>query len=70
MDSEPVEEDEAPAESPKQTINADVKALAQQIADECSALVSGIETLDANNWFEHANKLDALNSQLQALLVD
>lgn len=50
-------------------IHPDVLALAQQISDEASQLVSGVETLDANNWLAHADKIDALNNQLQALLL-
>lgn len=51
-------------------MNEDVKALAQQIADETAKLVAAIETLDANQWLTHADKLDSLNSQLQGLITE
>ena len=50
-------------------VNADVKALALQIVEETNALIAGVETLDANNWLSHADKLESLNGQLQALVV-
>lgn len=63
MDSEPV------TTSPASTIYPDVLQLVQAITDEVNALVVGVESLDANNWLTSADKIDALNSQLQALLI-
>jgi hypothetical protein len=50
-------------------LHPDVLALTQKISDKASQLVSQVETLDANNWLTIADEIDALNSQLQAMLV-
>jgi hypothetical protein len=55
--------------APAQDIHPDVLELAQKIADETAKLVQGVETLDAANWLSSADKIDALNSQLQALII-
>lgn len=55
--------------TPAAEIHPDVLKLAQDIVDETEALVSDVETLDANKWLSHADKLDTLNKQLQALLL-
>lgn len=55
--------------TPAAEIHPDVLKLAQDIVDETEALVSDVETLDANKWLAHADKLDTLNQQLQALLL-
>lgn len=58
---------EAPV--PASDIHPDVLELAQKITDEADALVQGLESMDANNWMAAADKIDALNSQLQNLLL-
>jgi hypothetical protein len=63
VDSQPVTTELASA------IHPDILKLAQQIVDETEALVSDVETLDANKWLSHADKLDSLNHQLQNLLI-
>lgn len=55
--------------APASEIHPDVLELAQKICDEAAELVEGVETLDANNWLDHADKIDALNSQLQHLII-
>lgn len=50
-------------------LHPDVVKLAQQIVDEVEALVADVETLDANKWLAHADKIDSLNVQLQSMLV-
>lgn len=50
-------------------IHPDVLDLAQRIVDETNELVATVETLDANLWLSHADKIDVLNKQLQALLI-
>ena len=55
--------------APASDIHPDVAGLAQQIVDETNALVADVETLDANKWLHHADKLDSLNQQLQNLLI-
>ena len=55
--------------APASDIHPDVLNLAQQIVDEVSALVASVETLDATVWLTHADKIDSLNNQLQALLI-
>jgi len=54
---------------PASDIHPDVLDLAQKITDKVDELVTGVESLDANNWLSAADQIDALNSQLQALLV-
>lgn len=61
--------DSQPVTSSASDIHPDVLDLAQAIADETTKLVADVETLDANKWLAHADKIDALNSQLQALLI-
>jgi hypothetical protein len=51
-------------------VNPDVLNLAQQIVDKVNELVEGVESLDANNWLSLADDIDALNAQLQGLLVE
>jgi hypothetical protein len=63
MDSQPM------TVTPASDLHPDVLALVQQISDEAGKLVAGIETLDANNWFPHADKIDSLNNQLQSLMI-
>jgi len=60
MDSQPVA---------ASTIHPDVLHLAQQIVDETRLMVEKVETLDANQWFPHADKIEQLNTQLQGLLL-
>jgi hypothetical protein len=55
--------------SPASDIHPDVLDLAQAITDEVNTLVAGVESLDANKWLTSADKIDALNSQLQALII-
>lgn len=55
--------------TPASDVHPDVLQLAQAIVDEVHTLVTGIESLDANNWLTSADKIDALNSQLQSLLI-
>lgn len=50
-------------------IHPDVLAIAQEIVNETHALVLDVETLDANKWLTHADKIDSLNTQLQSLLI-
>lgn len=50
-------------------IHPDVAGLAQDIVDEVELLVADVETLDATKWLVHADKIDTLNQQLQALLI-
>jgi len=50
-------------------IHPDITGLAQQIVDKVHELVAAVETLDANKWLNYADDIDALNSQLQALLI-
>jgi hypothetical protein len=68
MDSQPVTE--TPQAVPASDIHPDVLDLAQSLTDKVNELVAGVETLDANNWLSKADEIDALNSQLQALLVE
>lgn len=56
--------------APASEIHPDMLNLAQQIVDKVNELVAGVESLDANNWLSLADDIDALNSQLQALLVE
>jgi hypothetical protein len=55
--------------APASDIHPDVLGLAQQITDKVDELVQGVESLDANNWLSLADDIDALNSQLQALII-
>lgn len=55
--------------APASEIHPDVLHLTQQIVDKVNKLVSGVETLDANNWLALADEIDALNNQLQALII-
>ena len=55
--------------APASEIHKDVAELAQAIVDETEKLVADVETLDANKWLVHADKLDVLNQQLQGLLI-
>jgi hypothetical protein len=64
MDSQPMSDTASASD-----IHPDVLELAQKIADETAKLVQGVETLDAANWLSSADKIDALNSQLQALII-
>ena len=50
-------------------IHPDVLKIAQAICDKVHELTLQVETLDANNWLKLADEIDALNSQLQALLI-
>lgn len=61
---------ETPETAPASDVHPDVVELAQQIVDMTHELVSAVETLDANNWLSYADKLDALNSQLQSLIIE
>ena len=54
---------------PASEIHPDVLELAQKIADLTHELVLQVETLNAENWLTLADKIDAANSQLQALLI-
>lgn len=54
---------------PASDVHPDVLALAQKISDKTAALVNGVDTLDANNWLPIADEIDALNSQLQSMLI-
>jgi len=64
MDSQPMSQN-----APASEIYPDVADLAQQIVDKVKELVAGVETLDANNWLSLADQIEALNLQLQAVLV-
>lgn len=55
---------------PASDIHPDVLDLAQDIVNKTNELVAGVESLDANNWLTKADEIDALNSQLQALLIE
>jgi len=55
--------------APASDIHPDVADLAQKIVDKVNDLVKGVESLDANNWLSYADEIDALNSQLQSLLI-
>lgn len=55
--------------APASDIHPDVTELAQKIVDKVNELVSGVETLDANNWLQSADEIDILNQQLQALII-
>ena len=59
----------APAPVKAAEIYPDVADLAQKIVDKTNELVTGVESLDANNWLSLADDIDSLNSQLQALLI-
>lgn len=50
-------------------INDDVRDLAQRIVDKVDELVAAVETLDGNKWLTLADQIDALNFQLQNVLV-
>jgi outer membrane murein-binding lipoprotein Lpp len=56
--------------TPASDIHADVLDLAQKIVDKVNELVANVETLDANKWLGLADDIDALNNQLQALLIE
>jgi hypothetical protein len=60
---------EAPDNPAASDIHPDVLEVVQKIVDLVSDLVSGVETLDANNWLDKADKIDALNNQLQGMLL-
>lgn len=55
--------------TPASDIHPDVLDLAQQITDKVNELVDQVETLDGNNWLNLADQIDALNNQLQDLLL-
>lgn len=57
------------SQSTVKDIDADVMELAQKITDKVSQLVDAVETLDGNKWLGFADQIDALNSQLQNLIL-
>ena len=54
---------------PASDIHPDVLQLVQKITDKVDQLVDAVESLDANNWLTYADDIDAMNAQLQAMLV-
>lgn len=62
-------ETQTPEPTPASDVHPDVLELAQKIVDKVNELVSGVESLDANNWLTAADEIDSLNNQLQSLLL-
>ena len=68
-DVEETPEEESPT-TPAREIHPDVLELAQKLTDRVNDLLDGVDTLDANNWLQAAQDIDAVNAQLQNLLVE
>ena len=65
MDSQPVNDTIKASD-----LHPDVMELCQKITDKVHELVLQVESLDANKWLGLADEIDALNSQLQEMLVE